>query len=168
MVAEAARVGMEVDVQGPLLGTASACGPILRDLPEWFGIPQATDQYIKDIQEQPTLVASVAGEAVGFLTLREHSEYAAEILVMGVRPESHRQGVGRALVTSAEQYLRQRGVEYLQVKTLSVRHTDESYARTRAFYSAMGFRPLEEFPQLWGEENPCLQMIKSLRGEAAG
>jgi hypothetical protein len=26
----------------------------------------------------------------------------------------------------------------------------------------MGFRPLEEFPELWGDANPCLQMIKSL------
>jgi hypothetical protein len=26
----------------------------------------------------------------------------------------------------------------------------------------MGFRPLEEFTDLWGEQNPCLQMIKSL------
>ena len=159
---------MEVDVRGPLLGTAWGCRPILRALPEWFGIPQATEQYIKDIQEQPTLVASVAGEVVGFLTLREHSEFAAEILVMGVCPELHRQGVGRALLASAELHVRQRGIEYLQVKTLSARHPDKSYARTRAFYAAMGFRPLEEFPRLWGQENPCLQMIKSLRGEVAG
>lgn len=157
---------MEVDVQGPLLGKASACGPILRALPEWFGIPQATEQYIKDVEALPTFDAAVSGEVVGFLTFREHSEYAAEIHVMGVTPAWHRRGVGRALIAGAEQYLRRRGVEYLQVKTLSGRHSDENYARTREFYSAMGFRPLEEFPELWGQ-NPCLQMIKSLRGEAA-
>ena len=162
MVSGVAGADMEIDVQGPLLGMASACQPILRALPQWFGIPEATQQYLEDIEGLPTFMASLDGEAVGFLTLTEHGDYAAEIHVMGVRPELHRTGVGRALVTRAEQHLCGRGVEFLQVKTLSERHPDGSYARTRAFYSAMGFRPLEEFPELWGEENPCLQMIKSL------
>ena len=30
----------------------------------------------------------------------------------------------------------------------------------RAFYLACGFRPLEEFPTLWGPENPALQLVK--------
>jgi hypothetical protein len=45
-------------------------------------------------------------------------------------------------------------------KTPSV--TDEHYARTRAFYQAMGFRPLEEFKQIWDEANPCGLMVKYL------
>ena len=28
--------------------------------------------------------------------------------------------------------------------------------------TSMGFRPLQEFPELWGKENPCLQMVKGL------
>jgi hypothetical protein len=36
------------------------------------------------------------------------------------------------------------------------------YERTRAFYIAGGFRPPEEFPNLWGPENPALQMVKVL------
>jgi hypothetical protein len=65
-------------------------------------------------------------------------------------------------VKKAEAWLRQRGVEYLQVKTLGPSHPDEGYARTRAFYFALGFRPLEEFEQLWDADNPCLLMVKSL------
>ena len=158
---------MDVVVQGPFLERASVCEPILRSLPEWFGIEEATNQYIKDIEVLPTLLASIGDDVVGFLTLKQHNEYAAEIHVMGVRPEVHRNGVGRTLVNKAEKYLRQRGVEYLQVKTLSSTHPDENYARTRRFYVAMGFRPLEEFKELWGEENPCLQMVKSLGNGAA-
>jgi catechol 2,3-dioxygenase-like lactoylglutathione lyase family enzyme len=45
---------------------------------------------------------------------------------------------------------------------LSDRRPDEGYAKTRAFYRACGFRPLEEFPDLWDAQNPALQMIKSL------
>ena len=39
---------------------------------------------------------------------------------------------------------------------------DDGYDRTRAFYLAYGFRPLEEFPDLWGAENPALQLIKTI------
>ena len=69
-----------------------------------------------------------------------------------------------ALLRAVESYLVGRGIEFLQVKTLSPAHPDKNYAKTRAFYGAMGFRPLEEFPDLWGEQNPCLQMIKGLGG----
>lgn len=153
---------MEITVQGPFLETAVICEPILRSLPEWFGIEEATAQYVRDTNILPTLIASVGGEAVGFLTLKEQNEYASEIQVMGVHPEVHRRGVGRALVVEAERVLRQRGIEYLQVKTLGPSHPDKHYGDTRRFYFAMGFRPLEEFRELWRKDNPCLQMVKSL------
>jgi GNAT superfamily N-acetyltransferase len=153
---------VKINLQGPSPGMASVCKPILRALPQWFGIEEATAQYVRDTDRLPTLTAAIDGEVVGFLTLNQHSDYAAEIHVMGVRPEMHRRGVGRALLAEAERLLRQRGVEYLQVKTLSPAHPDPNYARTRQFYLAMGFRPLEEFPELWGPQNPCLQMIKCL------
>ena len=94
------------------------------------------------------------------LTLVSHSPYAAEIYVMAVLPEFHRQGIGRALIAHAEHVLAADGVEFLQVKTRGPSRPDEGYDRTRAFYSNYGFRPLEEFPDLWDSENPALQMIK--------
>lgn len=157
---------MEIVIRGPLLEQAAVCEPILRALPEWFGIEAATHQYIEDIQGLPTLLALSEDQVVGFLTLRLHNAYAAEIHVMGVLPGWHRRSVGRALVRAAEAHLHQQEVEYLQVKTLSAAHPDKNYARTRRFYQAMGFRPLEEFPELWGPANPCLQMIKSLSDAA--
>jgi ribosomal protein S18 acetylase RimI-like enzyme len=48
----------------------------------------------------------------------------------------------------------------MQVKTLGPSRPDEHYAKTRAFYEALGFRPLEEFKQIWDENNPCLVMVK--------
>ena len=158
---------MEIVVQGPFLEQALICEPILRSLPEWFGIEEATVQYAKDVDAFPTLIALVYNKAVGFLTLKEHNAYAAEIHVMGVRPQFHRQGVGRALMVAAERALCERGIAYLQVKTLSPEYPDENYGRTRQFYFAMGFRPLEKFKELWGKENPCLQMVKGLNGHTA-
>ena len=81
---------------------------------------------------------------------------------MGILPEAHRQGLGRRLVSAAEAYLREQGVEYFQVKTLGPSHSDPGYARTRAFYQGVGFRPLEEFPLLWDVDNPCLIMVKKI------
>lgn len=149
-------------VDGPVTGAGETCETILRALPNWFGIETAIQAYIADANSQPTFVARINKDPAGFLTLMEHTPYAAEIHEMGVLPEYHRQGVGRILVESAETYLKQKSFEYLQVKTLSDKHPDPGYTRTRAFYLALGFRPLQEFPELWGPENPALQLIKAL------
>lgn len=153
---------MLVIVTEPLLGQSARCGPILRSLPEWFGIELSTAQYIQDIETLPTVMAVSGDKLVGFLAITHHSPFAAEIHVMGVLPEVHRQGIGRALIGKAEAFLRSQGILFLQVKTLSSAHPSKFYARTRQFYNAMGFKPLQEFPELWGTANPCLQMVKWL------
>ena len=133
------------------------CEHVLRDLPEWFGIEEATAAYIKDVAEIPTFRI---GDGA-FLSLKLHTPQAAEVYVMGVRRARHRQGLGRALLHAAEAYLRVRGVEYLQVKTLGPSDPDAGYAKTRSFYLARGFVPLEEIHGLW-EHNPCLLLVKRL------
>jgi GNAT superfamily N-acetyltransferase len=134
----------------------------LAELPTWFGVPESVEDYVAKADEHPTVVATLGGHDLGILTVLVHTPYAAEVYVMAVRPEHHREGVGRAMLGLAETWLRERDIEYLQVKTLSPRHPDPGYAKTREFYFACGFRPVEEFPQLWQPENPALQMIKTL------
>ncbi|CAN5608662.1 GNAT family N-acetyltransferase [soil metagenome] len=153
---------MTFTIEGPYTGQAAICEPILRALPDWFGIEEAIVYYVDMIEQLPTFLARQSDHVIGFVSLQLHNAYAAEVYVMGVRPEAHRQGVGQALMQQAEVFLRQQQIEYLQVKTLAPSHPDTGYAKTRAFYMAAGFRPLEELPQLWGEQNPCLIMIKRL------
>lgn len=138
------------------------CERILRALPQWFGIEEALQDYIIASQNLPTVFTLVDKQVAGFLTVKHHNPYASEIYVMGVHPSYHRQGIGKAMVQHIETLLKAQGVEFLQVKTLSPSHPDPNYVLTRKFYDKMGFRPLEEFPTLWGESNPCLLMIKSL------
>ena len=138
------------------------CATILRALPEWFGIESAIEHYVAEVRALPTLAAGSADEPAGFRSLKQHSPYAAEIYVMGVLREHHRAGIGTALVVRAEELLRTRDVEYLQVKTLAPANPSPNYARTRKFYEAIGFRPLEVFPTLWDEHNPCLLLVKRL------
>jgi GNAT superfamily N-acetyltransferase len=73
---------------------------------------------VLEVAELPTFAVG----RDGFLALKLHTEAAAEIYVMGVRPGSHRRGIGTALLEAAEAFLRERGVEYLQAKTLGPSH----------------------------------------------
>jgi ribosomal protein S18 acetylase RimI-like enzyme len=97
----------------------------------------------------------------GVLLASRHFPRAAEIYLMAVDPAVHRRGAGRALVVALEADLIADGVEFLQVKTLGPTYPDAGYERTRRFYTALGFQPLEEIPDLW-PGNPCLIMIKCL------
>jgi ribosomal protein S18 acetylase RimI-like enzyme len=150
-----------IEISEPQLNQASLCEPILRLLPKWFGIESAIIRYVQEIEHLPTLLAWSQEQLVGFLAIKQHNEFAAEIYVIAVHPQFHRQGIGWQLVEAAEKELRKLGVEYFQVKTLGSSSPDPNYAKTREFYESVGFKPLEEFLNLW-EGNPCLQMVKSL------
>jgi GNAT superfamily N-acetyltransferase len=143
-------------------GAGTLCAQVLAALPEWFGLPDSVAAYVAAADAEPTVVATLDEQDCGILTLRVHTPYAAEIVVMGVLPELHRSGVGRAMLEAAEWWLAERDIGFLQVKTLSPRSDDAGYADTRAFYFGCGFRPLEEMPELWGPDQPALQMIKSV------
>ncbi len=152
--------GLELRLQDQ--GAGAICADVLGTLPEWFGLPDSVAAYVAAAEAEPTVVATVEGQDSGILTLRVHTPYAAEIVVMGVLPEHHRSGIGRAMLEVAESWLAERDIGFLQVKTLSPRSADAGYAATRAFYFGCGFLPLEEMPELWGADQPALQMIKTL------
>jgi coenzyme F420-0:L-glutamate ligase/coenzyme F420-1:gamma-L-glutamate ligase len=132
---------------------------VLRELPEWFGIEEATRAYIDGVASLPTFAAD---DGSGFVSLKQHAPRAAEIYVMGVRRERHRRGIGRELVRVAEDWCSAHGIEFLQVKTLAPSNPSEAYAATRSFYEALGFVALETFPELWDPWNPALMLIKRI------
>jgi GNAT superfamily N-acetyltransferase len=137
---------------------------LLRSLPEWFGIESAVKDYVAAAARKPAYLAWPAAgtAAAGVLLASRPFPQAAEIYLMAVDPAVHRHGAGRALVAALEADLIVDGVEFLQVKTLGPGYQDAGYERTRRFYAAVGFQPLEEIHGLW-PGNPCLIMIKSLR-----
>lgn len=144
-------------------GRGEIARAVLAALPDWFGRPASVDAYVAAADHLPMLVArGPDGAVVGFLSLKEHSAVAAEAYVLGVMPEWHRRGVGRALFDRAVSHLAARGFRYLTVKTLAADHPDPHYAMTRRFYEAIGFEPLEVFPTLWDPDTPCLLMVMPL------
>jgi GNAT superfamily N-acetyltransferase len=139
---------------------------LLRGLPEWFGIEQALLDYVEHARTLPTTVALDRGEVVAACVVRRHNPVAAEIDLLAVRRDRHRDGIGRLLVEQVAGALSADGVKLLQVKTFGPSGDSAEYERTRAFYEAAGFIPLEELRELWGPENPCLILVKPL-GPAA-
>ena len=133
---------------------------VLADLPDWFGLPESTNQYIKDSRELPLWVAKKCDDIIGFITLKETSKDTCEIHCMGIKKAYHRKGIGKKLQDSFEDFAKQ-NYEYIQVKTVDEGHYKE-YDKTVAFYKRMGFKKLEVFPALWDEYNPCLILIKKI------
>jgi GNAT superfamily N-acetyltransferase len=138
------------------------CNDTLRALPSWFGMEEPIVDYVKQVQAMPFYAAFEDTAPIGFVAVKVHNPFAAEIYVMGIWKEYHRQGIGRRLVERCETFCQENRIEFLTVKTLDESHPSESYKKTREFYLAAGFKPLEVFPLLWDEYNPCLFMIKSI------
>ncbi len=135
---------------------------ILHQLPDWFGIEESIQEYIKSVKGKVFYAVYDNNDVVGFICLKINSPYTAEIYVMGILEPYHRHGIGRNLVNIAEQYIKENHYKFFMVKTLGESSDDESYRKTRAFYRSVGFYPLEEIKEIWGEENPCLIMIKHI------
>lgn len=138
---------------------------ILHALPEWFGIEEATEEYIKTSRNLPFFAVYHDSLPVGFIALRLHNPYTAEVYVMGVLKEFHRKGLGKVLIDEAKAYCLGNRMEILTVKTLDASREDKAYNKTRRFYESVGFKPLEVFPTLWDESNPCLFMAKFLHDD---
>jgi len=135
---------------------------IMHSLPAWFSPPEDIERKAVIHREYPFIAAFDDDVPIGFLALKVHNQYTADIFNLGVLESYHRQGIGRLLIETAEQFCVDCGYLYLTVKTLDSSAEYEPYERTRAFYSKMGFIPLEVFKTFWNEENPCLFMAKWL------
>jgi GNAT superfamily N-acetyltransferase len=155
-------MAQSLKIEGPLLEQGVIGDGILRDLPAWFGIESSIVEYRTAIDRMPTFLARRGDTVVGFMTVECHFPGAAELHVLGVLEREHRTGVGRALLEHVEAWLREDDCRWLQVKTLSEQRTCKAYAKSRAWYDAMGFEPLQVFPLLWDECNPCLQLVKRI------
>lgn len=145
-------------------GAGALCRSILDQLPEWFGIPESNADYARLADEGPAWLAVDNGEVVGLMLLKPHFTTAVEVYLLAVVPARHRSGVGRTLIAAAEAWAKARGARYLTVKTRGPSLPYEPYERTRAFYEAVGFVPVEEFTEIWGPENPALLMVKAVAG----
>ncbi len=135
---------------------------VLRDLPEWFGREESLLEYVQNVTKHPFYLASVDDTPAGFISVDLNNGITAEIYVMGIYKKFHRRGVGKVLVNHLQECLLAQGFSLLLVKTLGESFPNEAYSKTRKFYQSCGFLPVQEMPEIWGADTPCLLMIKNL------
>jgi len=143
---------------------SALCGSLISDLPGWFGQEKANRKYVEQIAELQTFGVFSGETCLGLIALRPHFRDTLEIWWMGVRPEHHRQGIGRILMDQAVTYGREMHQRQLILMTVSELSDDVGYARTRAFYQYMGFRPLLRF----NEDDPVSPMMWMMKPLANG
>jgi ribosomal protein S18 acetylase RimI-like enzyme len=134
---------------------------ILRALPNWFELEQGILDYKKSVKELPFFAVEENGLTIGFVAIDDINEFTSEIHVMGILPDYRGKGYGRQLIDFVWQRSQKLGKKYLIVKTLDESSEDKFYEETRNFYRAMNFLPIMTSKDIWGEENPCLVMLKS-------
>lgn len=157
-LADRAEVRHLIDPEEKLRVSAS----VLADLPEWFGLPDSTAEYVRNSGRLPFWTAECAGEILGFIVLKETAPQTGEIYVMGIRPQYHRYGLGRKLFDALYHYAKDQGYRFLQVKTVQDGHYPE-YDKTNGFYRSLGFTELECLPKLWDPWNPCQIYIMNIQ-----
>ena len=135
------------------------CRDITRDLPEFFGIPEANERYAKGMLERVSFAAKDNANYLGLLTLEFPFSKNANIYWMAVRNSYQGKGIGSSLFREAENYCREKAYQSITVETLSPKNGDKSYLRTYQFYEKIGFQPLFEL-NTYGPEFLMIYMQK--------
>ncbi|MGO4450453.1 GNAT family N-acetyltransferase [Phyllobacterium sp. TAF24] len=136
---------------------------VLDDLQEWFWNPEYRASFAESAETLPMFACyAVDGSVMGFITVKPTSDYAVEIYLMGVKRRWHRAGAGRALIQAAENFAISLNAKFITVKTIGTTHPSAGYQDTRKFYESLGFLPLEESELYWGENWPCLFLIRPI------
>ena len=135
---------------------------VLEALPDWFGVEESREEYIKISADLIFYAAFDKEKPVGFICLKETGKDTAEICVMGVLKEYHHMGIGKALFEELKNAAIRGGYSFLQVKTVQMGRYDD-YDATNRFYLSLGFKEFEVFPTLWDEWNPCQVYVIALK-----
>lgn len=122
---------------------ATLCEQIAKDLPEYFGLPECNDHYIKGVRSRINFAAKTAEEMyVGLLSLDFPYPNTSSIYWMAVFAQWQGKNIGSMLIDKASQYAKKQKASTMTVETLSPQESDENYLETYHFYEKQGFQPL--------------------------
>jgi ribosomal protein S18 acetylase RimI-like enzyme len=138
------------------------CKKVLDHLPLWFGIEESKQEYCDEVKRYRFIAILLENKEIGFVSLKQNSDKVIELYVLGILEEYHRQGIGSDLLAFIENDLKNKEMEFLEVKTIDEANKSIEYEKTRAFYYKNGFIKLDVLQNEWGEKNPCLVLIKKI------
>ncbi|KTC82630.1 GNAT family acetyltransferase [Legionella cherrii] len=147
-------------VSGELAQTL--CQTITKDLPEYFGLPEANEHYAIGVTTRTNFAAKKGGSFIGLVSIDFPYPNNATIYWMGVRRDFHRQGVGRQLIEAACHFANTQGATTITVETLSPSEAEENYLKTYLFYQSVGFKALFDLKPAGYEWN-MVYMVKKLK-----
>src|SRR5580693_2526289 len=85
-------------------------------LPEWFAQGESNRHYAEQAEILGAWVARIGGRAGGLLLLKRHSAVSAEVYWLGVDPDYHRQGIGKALIGAVDGGLGKKKFRFLSFR----------------------------------------------------
>lgn len=135
---------------------------ILRDLEEWFGIEESTQEYITKVAKYPFFALYDNDVPVAFYSVREENKNVLDLYVLGALKTYHNKGVGSTLQNYVEQYAKDNNYNYLMVLTLAEKANSKEYLLTRQFYLKHGFIDFYQNDDIFDSYNPCQIMLKKV------
>ncbi|HAT9060347.1 TPA: GNAT family N-acetyltransferase [Legionella pneumophila subsp. pneumophila] len=137
------------------------CQTITKDLPEYFGLPEANEHYAIGVKTRTNFAAKDEDNYIGLVSIDFPYPNNANIYWMAVRRDFHRQGVGKQLIEVACHFAKTRGAITITVETLCPSESEENYLKTYLFYQSVGFNPLFDLKPT-GYEWTMVYMMKQL------
>ncbi|CZH50679.1 TPA: GNAT family N-acetyltransferase [Legionella pneumophila] len=137
------------------------CQTITKDLPEYFGLPEANEHYAIGVKIRTNFAAKKEGNYIGLISIDFPYPNNANVYWVAVRRDFHRQGVGKQLIEVACHFAKTQGATTITVETLSPSESEENYLKTYLFYQSVGFNALFDLKPA-GYEWHMVYMMKKL------
>lgn len=83
---------------------AQVCNDILRSLPEWFAVEESIVDYTRKVQDMIFYIALEDTNPIGFIAVKTHNEFTAEISVMRIMSDFQRKGTGTSPIKRVEKF----------------------------------------------------------------
>ncbi len=139
---------------------ASAIASLSRDRIEsglgWSWTGPRVLRSIRDPQTNVIVAQRAHGRILGFGMMKYHDD-DAHLLLLAVRADSGRCGVGSALVAWLERTARVAGIGQIR---LEARITN---AAARSFYAGLGYRETQTLDGYYQGREACVRLAKDLR-----
>lgn len=118
------------------------CRNITADLPDYFGLPDANEQYATGVRSCLNFAAKIDKDFIGLISIDFPYYNNANIYWVAVLRNWQNQGIGHQLIEYACNHARENGATTMTVETLAPTESDENYLKTYHFYQSAGFSPL--------------------------
>lgn len=138
------------------------CRLITADLPEYFGLKEANENYFEGIKNRINFAASLQSIYIGLISIDFPYPNNANIYWLGILKDYQRQGIGKKLMEAAINFAFKKGAQTITVETLAPLEDDQNYLKTYKFYEAIDFMPLFDLKPENYEWN-MVYMIKLLK-----